>query len=376
MSRLAFIADCHLGNPNRFGGPVVAGINARGRMVLDVFREACRRARELECDRLVVAGDLADTSRWRPQWVRAAQEALACAPDLVDILVGNHDQESAAEGDHALGPLTEVNLVAVHEQPTVIAGGDAYEIWAVPFQTGPAEQWLPGVLDKLGPQAFTDRPAILVLHLGIRDAHTAPWLAESPDAIDVDLLATLMRKHNIRFTIAGNWHDRRVWSPPHGMRIVQCGALCPTGWSNPGLEGYGHLTILDTQTGEIVSEELPGPRFLKVRWGDEGDFESQVRGATARGHTVFLELSATPADLEFARGWLEYALAMGWLYDGEAVPDDSAAREQAQQAGIVARSAESRDEAISGFVSTMPLPPDVPRHAVLEEVRGYIGKSR
>lgn len=374
MSKLAFVADVHLGNPNRFGGPVSAGINARGRMVLDVFRRANTRARELGCERLVIAGDLADTSRWRPQWVRAAQEALREGPDERDVAIGNHDQESTDPGDHALGPLAEVPGVAIHERPVVLNAPD-HQLWIVPFQPGIASEWLPGVLAGLADTAARlprTEPRILVIHLGIKDAHTAVWLSDSPDAIDVGVLTELMVKHNVRFTFAGNWHDRRLWSPPNGVRIVQCGALCPTGWANPGLKGYGHLTVLDTATGEITSEELPGPRFLKVDWSPDVHGEiNRLLGEANPDCDLFLELRAPPGALDEARTTIGGLLALGMIAAGEAVPDDSEAREQAQEAGRVARTAETLDAAIGGFVSTMPLDPDVPRAAVLEEIRRY-----
>ena len=120
--------------------------------------------------------------------------------------------------------------------------------------------------------------------------------------------------------IAGNWHKTHTWTvgevveipavgpailpnlPPtkdtelEGLRqktpcrlsAVQCGALVPTGWDNPGLEGYGSLWFWDISEkrslsphtplqnhdwqGQVRSdsdlscwrrEEIPGPRFIK-----------------------------------------------------------------------------------------------------------------
>lgn len=66
--------------------------------------------------------------------------------------------------------------------------------------------------------------------------------------------------------------------------VMQIGALCPSGFDNPGLHGYGTVAFWD---GERLSwEELPGPRFCTVRSDEEE--KAVVAEAAKLGHNLFL----------------------------------------------------------------------------------------
>jgi hypothetical protein len=73
----------------------------------------------------------------------------------------------------------------------------------------------------------------------------------------------------------------------HDMRwIMQIGSLCPTGWDNAGLDGYGTVALWDTDTQALTWRVLPGPRFCVARSADEE--ESIIGVAKRRGDTLFL----------------------------------------------------------------------------------------
>ena len=84
--------------------------------------------------------------------------------------------------------------------------------------------------------------------------------------------------------------------------IMQGGALCSTGFDNPGLHGYGTLAFWDTDEHRLSWQEMPGPRFCVAR--SEEEEQAIVEEARRLGHNLFLrryyegERPATPPELE------------------------------------------------------------------------------
>jgi len=105
------------------------GINKRCGLVFATLEFALRRAHEEGCKVFVVNGDLFDTAKPSPQHLAETQRVLGQYPEMQKvILLGNHDMESAEEGDNALGPLRPVAQII--EQPTILRfkdGVDAVE---------------------------------------------------------------------------------------------------------------------------------------------------------------------------------------------------------------------------------------------------------
>lgn len=73
------------------------------------------------------------------------------------------------------------------------------------------------------------------------------WLSDSetPDflshgALPVDTAFALCSEYNACAWLSGDWHSRKVWERG-GVTVAQVGALCPTGFDNPGLTGYGSV---------------------------------------------------------------------------------------------------------------------------------------
>jgi hypothetical protein len=380
---IAWVADCHIGNHGRFGGEVRGSINDRCQLVLDTFTAACRIAADARCAAFVVAGDLFDYARPEAPIIRAVQRSLkllkdaGCKPFL---MVGNHDQTSTAAGDHALAPLAP--YAAIVEKPLNVAV-DGHELLLVPFQPGRAKDWLPGAVRALlgapedagAPFAPPKGRRVLGLHLGIRDAKTAPWLSAAPDAIDAALLSDLCMDAGIANVIAGNWHDRRHWEFFHvtdpafpAVEILQLGALVPTGWDNPGMDGYGTLALLDA--GKVTIKEIAGPRFVKCMSTKEAKVATV--DARKRGHRLYVSMSAPPEDLDDCTTWGEGCRERGEIAACEVLPDRTLAKEEAKNAAAAARGAETVDAALASFIEHMPLPDHVNRSRVLARAAEYL----
>ncbi len=384
--KLAFVADVHLGNHKVYGGAVVAGLNARCRMVLDSLRAAYSMATQENCQALFVDGDLFDTAKPSPQLIAAVQLVIGQFPGLTTyIMLGNHDMESAVEGDHALGPLAPVAKLIT--KPTKLRikgkGVDEVEVWAVPFQPGKAEEWLPLVLAEVQGQppalSSASSPKLLALHLGLRDkGKTPPWLMDAHDSVGIEQVQELVQKYELAAVYAGNWHNPEEWiwydgvrSATTPLRAVQIGTLCPTGFDNPGAS-FGTMAIYDSHKNngcQVLS--VPGPRFFKV----EGIDELEELIEKAPGKLTFVRATVEPDDVAASEDLIKRAVEAGTLGGGETLAEASEAQVALRQAAGVARSAETVDEAVAGFVASMPLKDPELRAAVLERVKGFLGGS-
>lgn len=383
------------------GGPVHVGMNQRCREGFDVFRRAVALADEIGCDAGVVLGDLFDYWRPEPQLVRAVQEILRRARARWILLCGNHEQVSGQRGDHALAPLRGVARVV--DRPTRISIKES-EVLLVPFVPGrPAREWVAEALRSFGPASW---PRAVGVHAGVSDAQTPPWLAESLDQVSAQFLADEARRCSASAAFTGNWHSQKVWRlhandpPPLRSRssvdIVQVGALIPTGWDNPGLEGYGGLVVWEPDrphaitcdlgedcsckhTGDVSFAELVGPRFLAVRglreterlFGPEAQPRLRAEGLDKEVCWWRVRATACADERDAVVGLLRGAGLRGW----EVLPDQNAVRVEARSAAVAARGADTLDAAVDGFVREMPLPAglaDADRPEVAALVRQYV----
>lgn len=369
---ISFIADVHAGNHRRFGGKVEAGINYRCHQVFDVLSAARDRAKELHSP-LVSLGDLFDSARIEPQIIAAAQRALS----EVDCyaLLGNHEQVSTAFGDHSLGPLHGHGMIEVVETPRVEHIGGV-ELLLVPFQPGKADDWLPSAVHHLNPRAVEvskkDSLRVLCLHLGIRDEKTAAWLVDSHDAVSIDLLRGLAQTYGLDAIVAGNWHERRSWKlelSDHYCEVMQVGALVPTGFDNPGMRGYGTVATFDPKAKEgarLSYAELPGPRFLKLRAGDDVPL--------AKGNKLYVQITAPREHVAACEAHLAASIDNGDFVAGEVVPDGDEQQAAVRDAADSARSEDTLAGALAAFVQRMPLEDEakVDRSLVLAKCKGYL----
>ena len=404
-TRVAWLADVHLGNHKAMGGPVDVGMNRRCREGLDVFRRAVALADELGCAAGVVLGDLFDYWRPEPQLIDAVRVVLKKARARWYLLVGNHDQVSGRRGDHALAPLRGVATVV--DRPALIRVGGQVELALVPFvPERPARDW---IAEALGTLELSPYPRSVGVHAGVSDASTQPWLASSLDQIPAQELAALAKRAGARAAFAGNWHSRKTWrlrandQPPLRSRssvdVVQVGALVPTGWDNPGLEGYGGLAVWEPDrphavtcdldedcscghTGDVSFAEVAGPRFLSVRglpeaerlFGAEAQEQMRAEGLDEEVCWWRVRATAGAGERDAVVALLRDAGLAGW----EVLPDADEVREEARGAAVAARSAETLDDAVGAFVGSMPLPvglTDADRPEVAALVRKYVAQG-
>jgi hypothetical protein len=206
----------------------------------------------------------------------------------------------------------------------------------------------------------------------VRDKKTAAWLQNSKDAVSADALVNLARDLDVGVVLAGNWHDRRRWQArgDKPVDVLQLGALVPTGWDNPGVDGYGTLAIWGDD-GVVRFESLPGPRFVKVV--SRADLDLQLAFAAKRGASLFVQWEAPPDQLAESTRQLIELIAQGKVTAGEVVVGEAQAAEKAWAAAEAARSATSLEEALGGFVAEMSLPEGVDRDDVLARSRRYLG---
>lgn len=383
--RIGWIADLHLSNFRYRGGAAVAGVNARAALTATVLRKAVAQARHLQCSALIVLGDTFDTSHPWPQLIALLQGCLDPAVPTY-FIKGNHDEDSSLIGDHALGPVA-TQYVTIVEEPAAFELGEwkradgmpKVQVGLVPFRPGPATEWFPQAVSD----AFKFKPSgpgiprVLGFHLGVSDEETAAFLKGADDSLSVSMVEDVCQRHGVTAAFCGNWHTRRRWDLPK-MSVLQVGTLSPTGYDNPGVDGYGTLAVWDsdaeTPKAAITHLVLPGPRFLQVTKPRE--FPALAKQATRAGHTVFARFKVS-ADF-----WEEaVAITQGWMDTGlcefaEPVLDDEEAVQAARDAVQAARGSESLDQAMAAYVGEMPLAPGVERGAVLAEVQGCLQTAR
>lgn len=349
---------------------MVAGINQRCRLALGTLERAVNRAVHHGCAQLYVLGDVFDTTRPEPQVMTEVQRILHRPRLDVIIVEGNHDMVSTAPGDHSLGPLSP--NCHIIDQPLFWEEPAGPQVLAVPFEPGSASEWLPKrVKALLEGQAAPGGRRMLVTHVGISTNDTVPWLKSALDQIPASLLGTLCAEHHIDIVLAGNWHTHWIYNlaTPRFSKAVQVGTLCPTGWDNPGLEGYGTMPIWDVSTGALTVEVIPGPRFLNIVADQLTAPQAKVE---APGCSLFVRARSDQSRMGLCQDLLQKMKDSGEVAAFEVELEDAEVRAAARTAATVARSADTLDSALTGFVEQMPLPDGVDRAAVLAAAKGFL----
>jgi hypothetical protein len=343
--KVAVCADVHIGNHKRFGGPTTSGINRRCRHVLDAFEAA------------MVEADMFDDDHPSPQIVAEVQQILNRRTVHAFLLVGNHDQHSDQAGDNALGPLADYATVV--ESPVRIPDTG---ILCLPYRRPHTREWLEDELTQW------EGVQTVMLHVGIEDSGTPSYLRGQ--GLDVDHLARLMNAHKIRNAFSGDWHNYELWQKPLA-NIVQCGALAPTGWDNPGLAGYGYVHIFDTRYGGVPDKvTIPGPRFVTLNGFDP----SEAVRVRAPAHRVYARVKVPQKDADKAMLFLEDLKKAGHIVDGYVDVDSADVGKLATQAVAAVRGSEDWGAAVEKFVDGIVLPDGVSRSAVMKKSSEYLGR--
>ncbi len=382
--KLAFIADVHLANHAKAGGTIRSGLNSRARAIIAAIDDACRTAVEQDCEVLTVCGDLFDTVKPIPQLIAAVCSVFARHGTLtIYVLLGNHDMQSEDEGDHALGPLRSLANVWVIDKPTAHhIGGDhigthPVAMLLLPYRTAPVPEWIGSTVATLLAECRereTDGvryPRVLALHAGISDAGTKHYLTGARDSVPAAMLGEIMSANAIEFAAAGNWHEHQSWTVGDA-EIVQCGALVPTGFDNPGTSGYGSLIVYDTVNAKWSRTEIDGPRFLTVR----GDFAVEAYREAAEkvpNGSHHVRYKGAPSQLGAMAATLRTdELTLG-LASVEAVPDDGDYKAVRTAAAMASQAAGTNaDDAVRAYVEAMPLDPSIDRATITQRVLDYL----
>lgn len=278
MTKIALIADVHVANHKRWGGPSDGGINIRGRECVAAIRQAAEVAKAHRCAALFVLGDLFDHTRPTPPLVSATIGALASSvPQVpVHVLLGNHDRQSMHADDQACASMGWVDGITVHSKPTVIHLSSLMSVALLPYQAGEAKDW---VTDGLAAVANTwlTPTRIVLTHCGIWDDDTPPYLKAAKDAIGIGHVRWLCDAHKVNLFAAGNWHECRSWRPRQGTSdplVVIPGTLCPHNFSDP--EEHGLVMIYDSLSSSWSTVAIPSPFFLKICSEDLGNWHNGV----------------------------------------------------------------------------------------------------
>lgn len=386
MSRIAFVADPHIGNHKKNGGPLTAGINWRCGLSLGALELAVDKAMEREVDAFVVLGDLNDYSLMEAPILRREQEILG-PPPLTVLLVGNHDLVSSEPGNHAMAPLAEV--AEVIETTTVLPVKDV-DLIVVPFQPGPAKKWLPAEVTWGAEQCRPDSTRVLCIHLGVSDDKTPYYLDGADDSISASALDDLCFKLGIRYVFAGNWHRHQTWSFAHvvddhivPVDVMQVGTLAPNRFTDDGIVDFGALATLKTgpDGSGATCITIPGPRFLYANGlaklkkfagyaaTSDSDPIKREQARAAGAEHIFFKVTLRAGEWEEG---MEIVRALPSWVTAEAEGDTAEAKAQAKEAGARARASSTMDGAIKSYVDTMPLPDGVERGEVHRRAKGYL----
>lgn len=370
MSHTIICADPHIGNHQRFGGPLVSGINTRCRWTLDALRGAVEYAAgRPEATALVVAGDVFDTAKPTPQIIRATQDVLADSRVPVYLLVGNHDRVSYEPGDHALGPLAS-SRVHVIETPEVRLSGDTAML-LIPSMRRAGDEVLASCLE-CAPRNEEWRVAarrIVVSHMGIATQTSPRYLLGDTRAVGAAAALDMLLKHHAHALYSGDWHEHELIVSPEdsSASIMQIGALCPTGFDDDGMSSYGTLVVDGPKTWGGYA--APGPRFLTFGFSDN---ESVLVSASLTGtlsklqwRPLFVRARCAPDEMQHAQRILADVdpPLTGW----EVIPNTRSAERAARAAAAAARNTGTLAQALARFVDAMPLPEGVARARVLQD---------
>lgn len=340
---IACVADVHVHNHTRWGGPLVNGINRRCFQVLDVLHRALERAVERKATHFFIAGDLFHSRRPEPAVLAAVARLLdqkgAQRGLQIVIVPGNHDMvdASAGGGNTACEPLYQVANVI--RQPTWLVT-PAANVLCVPFDSSApmAEiiaDALPAAIAQL--TRLQDGPRVLVTHVGVFSSaskSTPDWMKRAKDAISWEALDPLLRGAGISIAYVGNYHERASWGSFPNPVTQQLGTLAPASFNDEGLGGFfGHVDFYDGDKMSTV--ELDGPRFVEVET-DLQALKVSIDCESIIGKIYMRQRGGAELEVDGIGGY-------------EYVP---AAVKPASPAGAVGRVATTAEEAIEAYLST------------------------
>ena len=355
MSRVGLSADFHCANHRVLGGPVVAGVNLRCRLIGETARRAFQIAADDGCDYFAILGDIFDNGKPSPEVIGVMADAIAASPIPVYVIPGNHDCSSDEVGNHALAALRKVANCRVVDEPTLIG-----TVLFAPFSPRPPVEYFSDIIQRFPATEY------VLGHVGIIGDSTPIFLTGGRNTISVEQIFEIKKRHpTLRGWVAGDFHkhERFARGVNDGLDIIQAGALCQANFGDP--QEVGRLCILD-KTGYGYIDVLPvavsGPRFVTMSPHPFNDFIALGRGEGLDDCDVFISVSCADekeqrrvADL--LEGLTEAGEIRGWKI--ELVPSTKAASEVVE----AVRGAVQVEEALGEWAAAQPVPEAVKQRA-------------
>lgn len=399
-ARFVCIADVHIGNHGVLGGTMASGLNERCDLIIRAmaalanrFNENPRAARSPQ-PRLAIAGDLFDVDKPSPAILARTMGVVEYLCNAfsggVVIIPGNHDRTSETES--ALLPLHFITHDhAGNRGPRIACEDITLDDTTIYLSFQSRMSPLEHVRKALAIYPNDNHVERLVLHYGIMDDTTPPWLHNAADAIHVDdLIAELQKFPHPLNVFAGNWHDQRSWPYIHettkrgvARGVYQCGAFVSTGFDNEGSKTGRAWCELDD--GSVASLQCNVITFETLH--DISELPPLLTAierdpwAKEEAYRKFFRVLLDPDKAAEQRAAVT---AMVGLYDRDGrnevarnVRIDFRLRAPngttQEEAELVARSCVSGvGEALSAYVDQMPLPDGVDRALVLAEARRLV----
>lgn len=353
MSRVGLSADFHCANHRVLGGPVVAGVNLRCRLIGETARRAFQIAADDGCDYFAILGDIFDNGKPSPEVIGVMADAIAASPIPVYVIPGNHDCSSDEVGNHALAALRKVKNCRVVDEPLFLQSDG---IIFAPFSPRPPVEYFTELLERAGKGCWS-----LLGHVGIVGPETSEFLTNGRNIITVEQIFKL--HPNLSVFASGDFHQHVVHEGGVGaVNIVQVGALCQANFGDP--PEVGRICVLDTAAlgiTEILT--VSGPRFIKTYFIDGVMVFPEHRPMTDCDLFYSVECP-TKEDAAAAEALMEGIAAKspdmklcGWKI--ELLPSTKAASEVVE----AVRGAVQVEEALGEWAAAQPVPEAVKQRA-------------
>lgn len=360
--RYAFVSDVHIWNHRECGGAVDKSVNERARGICRALQRAIRIAESYRCEWFLILGDIFESWRPEPQLVALAKKSMASSGLKVAAMVGNHDQVSADEGDHAIVAMMDpfdTDRGGYIDRPCVVG-----DVAVFPYVSMGYDVWLEDAMKTLGK---TEPFFAAAIHMGIQDETAPSYLHGAGDSVEKDELFKIMNQCGVTHVFAGHWHWHKRWTQG-AKSIVQCGALVPNGWREPGFRGVGKLTIWDASTSHMFVENVPGPRFIDVEFKDGMEFPFPEE-ARAEGVQVYACIRSGYEDLSEAADIIQKWKRQGWIEGGKALPRIKPI--DAETCGrMLARHAHGIEHKIDKYLAGVCNRKE--RHSIMRRLKGYL----
>ena len=359
MSRVGISADYHCANHRVLGGPVVAGVNLRCRLIGETARRSFQIAADDGCDYFAILGDIFDNGKPSPEVIGVMADAIAASPIPVYVIPGNHDCSSDEVGNHALAALRKVKNCRVVDEPLFLQSDG---IIFAPFSPRPPVEYFTELLEKAGKGCWS-----LLGHVGIVGPETSEFLTNGRNIITVEQIfeigkASAPKGRDLRVLASGDFHQHVIHEGFIGaVNIVQVGALCQANFGDP--PEVGRVCVLDTE-GPGITEILtvPGPRFVTLSFPEllayvHGDGLAAL-GIDTDECDLFLSVNcADEKEQGAAAAFLGAFENCGWKT--EILPSAKAASEVVE----AVRGAVQVEEALGEWAAAQPVPEAVKQRA-------------